>query len=446
MPIPIQPPANVVSAYRPVQFEAFTTGTITTIVQNAVVKLFFKGVEVSEFRVKSYATTPNLFLGTDDYLFCIDVAERLRDLLAPFAELPSQFAFDCPTTPVDNVDSIGNFYIDITYEYLDLADGLIKTQIGINDISNEFWAAAITRQHLENMYFSPEFTESVFPPLGRALTNSETTIEACRTDNLFLSYLVDPSGNPLNAYQITLFDSVGGTIGTAEGFLNSTALTAHIFTLNVGIENGLKCLVNFQESIGFDLDDPNVACYTISAGILFLSTYLRAREEFKYNLTTACKCCDKRKFRLHWLNCLDGVDSYTFCSIKELKQKTSAVIAERSLAWDKASSLAWDKASLTPNNITDVGQFKKQSNVEQRFLISSVGLISPTVGWLAEMLGSVKVYLEIEPNKIVSVIIEDSDPNNRGRKRKNKITIGRPVIVLHNKTIRLNVKLREINN
>jgi hypothetical protein len=291
MPFITVPQNQTLSAYRPIQFEVMTTGSATGIPQNAIVDLYFNGVLRTTFNVKPSRTAPSLlFPGLIEYFFCIDVAERLRDLLAPFAEIPTVFLMDCPTAPANNVDSIGEFYLDVTYDFLDLTDNLIKPQIGFNDISNLFFAANITRQNLEDMFLN-EFTD-VFPTLGRPLTNSPLIIDTCRTDNLFLSYLVESAPGPVNGYQIVLFDSVGGTIGTAEGFLGSSPLKSEIFTFNAGIENGLKCLVNFQETAFFDLDDPNIACYTIQAGFLNLGLFFPGRQLVKYNISNTCKCCE----------------------------------------------------------------------------------------------------------------------------------------------------------
>ena len=98
---------------------------------------------------------------------------------------------------------------------------------------------------------------------------------------------------------------------------------------------------------------------------------------------------------------MGGVDSYTFCSIKELRQKSTAVIAEK--------ALNWDKTSLTPNNITDVGEFKTSSNTEQRYRIVSKSVTNKVAEWLKEVYSSVKVYAELETGVFVPVIIEDSD-------------------------------------
>jgi hypothetical protein len=112
---------------------------------------------------------------------------------------------------------------------------------------------------------------------------------------------------------------------------------------------------------------------------------------------------------------LGGVDSYTFCSVKELKQKYSAVIAEK--------ALPWDKTSLTPNNPTSVGQFKTNTTIEQKYRIVSVDLSNAEALFLSEMLGSVKVYFEIEQNVLVPVIIEDGEQTIGSEKGKIKFEL-----------------------
>ena len=152
MPIVTIPPRTNLSAYRPIVYETFTTGSPQFIIQNAIVDLYFKGDLVSTFKAKPTGFVPNIAPGINEFSFTIDVAERLRDLLAPFAELPSQFIFDCPTTPVKNEDSVGEFYLDITYEALDTNQNLVVPQPGVNDITPNAFAYAITRQNLESMF------------------------------------------------------------------------------------------------------------------------------------------------------------------------------------------------------------------------------------------------------------------------------------------------------
>jgi hypothetical protein len=414
MGIITQPPRPIVSAYRPIQFEVFTTGDAVLIPQNAVVKLYVKGVLKSTFSVKSTEVTPNVAPNIDDYKFCIDVSDKIQGLLAPFAEISSVFVLDCPTIPTDNTDSIANFYLDISYEWLNTATNLIETQLGVNDVTNEFWAVNITRQDLEPMYLD---TFTVTGSETRALTNSPKNIEVCREANIFLSYVIAPDIFEPNAYRVVLYDSLGGVIGDAYGLLNSVSQTGHVFTFNTGIENGLKCLVNAVESVGFDLDDPNISYYTIDIGFYLFATYLIARETFTYTLQSGCKCCEKRKFRLHWLNCLGGVDSFTFCSIKELRKKTSSVTAEK--------ALPWDKTSLTPHNPTNSSRFKTRTNNNFIYRVVSQDISNSTASWLSEMLGNVSVYLELESGQFIPVLIQDSEHliNKESGKRKLELTI-----------------------
>jgi hypothetical protein len=410
MPIITQPPEIINSAYRPIVFEFMYTGTEINPVINAVVQLYFKGDLVTTFRAKSTRQADSLlFPGLTEFYFCVDVSERLRDLLAPNVEKPSVFFFEnCPLGPVDNTDSIGEFYLFVTYEQLD-NNGLITPVVGYDDTTNSFSACNITRQEGENMYLS-EFLETA-PPFARLLTNSPKIIELCREDNRFVSFM----GTVQNAYQINLYDSAGLIIGTATGLLPSVSLIPQIFTLNMGIENGLKCLLTLPPSPGYDLDNPNISYYTIDFGVFLFSTYIQTSEIFRYNLTNGCKCCEKRSFKLHWLNVLGGVDSYEFCSVKELTQKTKAVTAQR--------SKSWIKGSLTPNDITEANRFKTSVNSTFTYKITSKDLSNAAAAWLGEMLGSVKVYLELENNNFVPVIIQDGDQLEHRQTGKIKFEI-----------------------
>jgi hypothetical protein len=245
--------------------------------------------------------------------------------------------------------------------------------------------------------FLDEFFE-IFPP-GANLTRSETKINICKDDNVFLSTLIASVADPVNAYKIILYNNLGIEIGNATGFLNSSPFVGSIFTFNCGVE-GLKNLVPNQQTAGFNFNDPNLYYYTLDIGLFGLGIFAPVRNQFTYYLK-GCNCCENRRFRLHWLNELGGVDSYTFCSIKELRQKTTDTVAERSLAWIKTGT--------NPHNITDVGQFKTQTQNESFYKIISKDLTNKKILWLSEILGSVKVYLEIDKNKFVPVIIQGSE-------------------------------------
>jgi hypothetical protein len=415
MAIITQPPEETLTAYRPILFEVQQPGNPTLVFpENAVVTLYVEGVAVSTFRVKVSNILPTVDPFVFDYSFCIDVSERMRNVLAPSAEIPSVFVIDCPTAPVLNTDSIKQFYLDITYEYLDVNTGLILP-IPIIETTDIFSAANITRQHLESMFFGEFFY--VFPTLGRYLSNGPNIQTVCREDSVFYSILNDGISflGDADAIKVILYDAAGANIGEAIYLLPfpGAPVPSTIHTINAGIENGLKCLVAFQQTPSYDLDNPLIDCYTIEAGLS--AGYLQTREAIKYKLD--CSCCEKRRFRLHWLNLLGGVDSYTFCSVKELRQKSTAIIAEK--------SLNWIKGSLTPHNVTDVGPFKTQTTTEERYRIVSKSITPAVAEWLKELYSSVKVYAELETGVFVPVIIEDSDilVNKETGKLKLEITI-----------------------
>lgn len=396
MPIITQPPRSVVSALRPVQFEAMQTGSTTAIIQNAVVDVYFKGDLLTTFRVSPNRTAPALFPGITEYYFCIDVSEKLQDALAPFATLPEAFVLDCPPFPVQNNDTIGDFYLSITYEFLDLNDNKIKPVALPPDVTNVFYSAAICRADLAAMYLD-EFT-NIFPA-GRLLTDSPRNLSVCKSDNVFLSVLNPDVLNPINGVRIRLFDAAGGSLGEAVVFMPTVPGEADILTLNTGIDNGLNCLFEFSTSGGYDVNNPLLSYYLVDFGFISLGTFTPAREAMRYTLD-GCKCCDKKQVRLHWFNCLAGVDSYTFCSVKELRQKTTSATAKK--------ALSWNKTSVTPHNPTEAALFKTRITEERTLRVVSRDLTNTAAEWLSGIFTSVLVYIELD-GVLVPVVVNDAE-------------------------------------
>ena len=135
MPFITQPPSNPVSAYRPVLFQTFVFApTFIDEVVNAVVTI--TDVDTSA-QIAQYRLQPVSDLGGVLFSFDIDVQQALQDYLQPNSQTKSDSAPNADGQAYFNLDTglYVNFTATITYEYIDVATGLL-TDIGLTDITH----------------------------------------------------------------------------------------------------------------------------------------------------------------------------------------------------------------------------------------------------------------------------------------------------------------------
>ena len=402
-----QPFYDILPAYRPVMFETtIVVLTATQQAENALVTIYKGGVAIGPaIPYKSYRNSPSAFPGGTDYYFKIDIQKYVQDLLAPFTDLPSNFTLDILGDDIVNDDYFDTFRIEVDYDILNLTTGLVEPSIIATDVSNDFVIYTASLEPTESMdlslyYGTLGFQDTVF------LTKSARTLNVCDTDFAFLTVIQPDNTSPLSGFRVELYDANGALLDFG---LSTTS--APSFSAQWSINSGFTSLSNMTYVDGSpNFANPLIAYYTVSFGVaLFISpnwAYARQTEVFTYNLVS---CCPNKFIRLHWMNLLGGVDSYTFTDNTDLAITTAS---ERS-----QKSLGWELGTATPNDVSDIGNFKVKSTAKKSYRLSSKILTNSEATWLNELLTSPKVYAEIN-GQFISVIVQDTDQSINRTKGK----------------------------
>jgi len=383
----LQPPFAELPAYRPIKFLLSFTSTLAAPFENAVVTIYKDGVAIGPaIRFKTSGNAPGVGPGTQDYFFEVDIQKYCQDLLAPSSSLPSIFE-NAATNPAANLvitnnDFYGLFRIEVEYEFIDSATGLL-TGFPLVDVSNDFSIYTASRTQFEQMDLE-DYIGTLLGVDTNFLTKSAREVDICQTDNFMLSFI-----NPLiSGFEVRFFDSAGLLLDFGVGVSGATQIQR---TLNVGLDE----LAKVTWSLGFPvLPNPLIATYEVSFGYLIAGIYTRQTEVFTFNLV---KCCALRELRLHWLNLLGGSDSYTFSSTKDLIITTTAEEGEKALSWAIGST--------TPNNKSDIGSMKLKSEAKKSYELNTKILSNSEASWLSELLVSPKVYAELD-NTLIPVIVQ----------------------------------------
>ena len=402
-----QPYYDILPAYRPVQFEVFiTVPTATFEAENALVTIYKGGVDIGPaIPYKSSRNEPSVFPGGTDYYFIIDIQKFVQDLLAPFTDLPSNFSLDTLGDDVVNNDYFDTFRIEVTYDLLNLTTGLLEDSGLVADVSNDFVIYSASLEPTESMdlslyYGTLGFQDTVF------LTKSARTLNVCDTDFAFLTVIQPDNLAPLSGFMVELYDSSGALLDFGLGTSSALPLSGQ-WSLNTGFTS-LSNVTYVDGAPNFA--NPLIAYYTVSFGVALFITpnwfYARQTETFTYNLIS---CCPNKFIRLHWMNLLGGVDSYTFDDNTDLGITTAS---ERS-----QKALGWELGTPTPNDVSDIGNFKVKSTAKKSYRLSSKILSNSEATWLNELLTSPKVYAEID-GQFISVIVQDTDQSINRTKGK----------------------------
>ena len=431
--VTIEPPFNNVSAGRPVVFEFFGFGFNTEPVDRAIVKLFLDGSSdvTTEILAFPYRIVENVLPNVNAYFFKVDVSRYLEDSLAPFAGGFDHYNLSDCTGYINQYAK--DFRLLIEYYIIDLEGLLVKSVFAPDDSTNEFTAINIPRQQTEDMYLEGVAGDQTAPynpsKFAEVLTNSPNSISSCYNKRLSLSVLANESEFQLNAFFIEAFDVNGNSLGT-EAYnavdinantteILSTELTfdcLHELRLN-GFELGTGVDVTLVEDTGntiinptgipIDYSDPNsykdIVKLEFFFGFLFEIGELELVQNTQRKVIcyeNLCCCSDDRLgITLHWLNCLSGVDSRTFCTdVKKIKTVT---------ATQAKKALSWDEASTNPNNIQDVGRFRINVDAVNSYRVTTKPLAPQESVYISELLTSVKIYREDSEKRLISVVIND---------------------------------------
>jgi len=395
MAITVQPYYEILPAYRPVKFVAQINVDATAYqTENAVVSIYKGGVLLTIVRYKvaySVAATPPNY----DYFFEIDIQKYCQDSLAPdtSAALPNVFA-TAGSGLIPCIDAYAEYYIEVTYEGIDLTTGLL-VDLGISvETSDTFTVVSSTTQHTEspNLYY---YFGTIGLNDGHCLTKSSKDLSICVDDNAYLTYIMPNSLT--TGMEVKLYDATGTLL--SEGIARKDLIPIHnLISINVGVDS-LAATVYISGTPNFA--DPDLSYYTVTFGtpVLLVSwTLVQHTDMFTFTLNGGC--CGRRSLRLHWINLLGGVDSYTFNSEKEYQIKTNSETGRKSLEYSAGEA--------EPHNVNDFGGFKYNSKASSAFRLSSKYLTNTEATWLQDMLVSPKVYIDLE-GELVPVLIQDTD-------------------------------------
>jgi len=284
---------------------------------------------------------------------------------------------------IENFDFYGEFRIEISYEFVDPATGLLTPSL-VADISNTFGVFTASRTQFEQMDLE-DYIGTLLGVDSKFLTKSSRDVDVCQTDNFMLSGMA----GFINSFEIRFFDSAGILLDFG---VTTFPPGGGEFTLNVGLDELAKC----TWVLGFPtLPNPLIASYEVSFGHFVIGpVYARQSEIFTLNII---KCCPLRELRLHWMNLLGGADSYTFSSTKDLIMATTSEEGQKALSWAIGST--------TPNNKSDIGSMKLKSEAKKSYELNTKILTNTEALWLSELLVSPKVYAELD-NTLIPVIVQ----------------------------------------
>ncbi|MCK4883503.1 MAG: hypothetical protein KAS30_01405 [Candidatus Diapherotrites archaeon] len=394
----LTPAHNELPAYRPVKFRLLVDTDPLTPAENAVVSIFKNGALLVTARFKSFDnflspfTPPNF-----SYLFDIDIQKYIQDSLSPEAAAPSLLNNDSPATIQLNTDSYSTYHIEVTYERIS-STGIIEAVPAVSDTSADYNIFAASKKHSENRFLYDYIGNYPVLTLGKYLTKNTDIKEVTKEDYSFLSIIQNPL-QPLdiNCFRVRMLNSSFIDISTGYYEFASTAGAVQ-YSINCGFNQ----LQNYTYVQAPNFTLTNTVYYQITFGnlstlpgpIYIFQTY----SEFAVYKLKAGNC-DRRALRLHWINMLGGLDSYTFDSEKALSITTNSGRSQK--------ALAYEAGALIPDLITDIGNFKTNSKASESYKLKSKFLTNQQADFLSELLTSTKVYAEIN-GEFIPVIIEDT--------------------------------------
>lgn len=392
------PAHDELPAYRPVKFRLLVDSDPLTPAENAVVRIYKNGALIASIRYKSFDnflspfTPPNF-----SYLFDVDIQKYIQNSLGPGTAAPSSLNNDSPTGVQLNTDSFATYNIVVNYERIS-STGLIEDIPLLSDSSANYNVFSASKKHNENKFLYDNVGN--FPALaeGKYLTKSLGTKEVTKEDYSFLSIIQNTlRPSEINCFRLILLDSSFSAISTGYYEFGKTS-----GAVQYSINSGFNQLQNYTYAQAPNFADPNIVYYQIDFGSLLtlggpVYIFTSYTEFSVYKLKPGN--CDRRALRLHWLNMLGGLDSYTFDSEKALSIQTKSTKAQKALKYEAGAAI--------PDLVTDIGNFKTDSKASESYKLKSKFLTNQQAAFLSELLTSTKVYAQIN-GQFIPVIISDT--------------------------------------
>tara|TARA_B100000965_G_scaffold171289_1_gene143020 strand:+ start:3175 stop:4446 length:1272 start_codon:yes stop_codon:yes gene_type:complete len=396
MPLALQPPFVVLPAYRPVKFTVYVTQPAATPAENAVVQIYKNGSLIATVKYKSFFNQVGFSPPQVDYYFNIDIQKYVQDSLGPDTGAPKSLVQN--NFVIDNTDFYADYHIEITYERISTA-GILEAVPAVSDTSNTYTIFSASRKHQE-IKFLYDYVGNVAPyTQTKFLTKQNLSfLPTCKDENLYLSFIQKNSVLPYAGLRVQLLNSSLAVLydALAQTFLTTGFKQA---SLNVGFDV-LATKTYVQGAPNFN--DPLIKYYAVSFGEMVLvgPTWVHTdkTETAVYKIKNSC--CSLRDLKLHFINMLGGLDSYTFNSEKELNLKAESTAAKKALNYTAGTS--------APDLTTDSGSFKTKSTGSNSYKVKSRFLTNEKAAWLSELLTSPKVYAEIDGD-FVPVIIQNKE-------------------------------------
>ncbi len=359
---PTYNPANISN---PVQFVFQVANANPLLYANA--QLFVNGAAVSEIQLTPETAAPPV------YTFIVDMNGAIADSLAPQAQVKtSSFGTLNAVTYQNSPDSFADLALTVVYFEADPVTGK-PSNIGVTDTVpfGTYEALNATVQRTESLSLDPYL---IAP--RQFYTNSPNPYNICSTENYFLSFA------PLSVtgIRVQTFDASGVLIDTGYK-VKASQTTQEPFTIGAGVPQ-LSGLTYDSGAVNFG--NPNVASYTITAGILILpSTFFNVTETKTFKLV---ECCERTSLRVHFLNRLGLSDAFTFTASKIEQEENNSKRGRVPLSWDYTAS--------PPTNIYDRGAFKLDIINKTVYQVESKIYSKAEGAFIAELFSSPETYIE----------------------------------------------------
>jgi hypothetical protein len=383
MAILLNPNYVPTSAKRPVEFTVWVASA--NQVERATGKVYINGVLASTtplFKSPDPTLSTGLF-----YYFKFDFQQLIADALAPSAQgLSLPFGSGSLSVPYGalSTDVQCEIYTEFEYYYRDATTNQL-VNLGITDTSAIYYILAATRQHQQPMFFD-DYLPS-FAVANSWLTDAPNNAQdVCQDDNLYLSYLMNTAANTI---KVTAYNSSGVTLA-AGTFTTALSTTYEIYTIGVGMANLRTQVYNTG---GVNIDDPDIAYYTIDLVGLFGVSYLETKRFNKVG------CCNEKGLRLHFMNNYATADAFTLDSKQKDTLTAASAQAQKPLKWD-----AFDPTA--PHNIKEKGSFKIQNTAFESHQLESRFLSYEEAQWLKQMLYSPEAYIETQAG-FLPIVVND---------------------------------------
>jgi len=234
-------------------------------------------------------------------------------------------------------------------------------------------------------------------PKGSGANKSDNQ-SAELTDEGWVYFLYDHTGNPVSDAQYITFDSSGSPLGTYEINIAHLTLLADKYMLKIpSAPNSINNINPTQFSIG---TPPVITGSVTSYKIFLLDTFNSVvSEELYFNIDTECRYETRR---LEFLNSLGGFDCFNFTRVS---RRSEAI--ERKYYKQNPDNLDSGTGTIT---YSQANRQKVQYYTKSRptMKLTSDWVDVSTFNWLLEMLESPEIYLH-EGGKRIAIQNIDGD-------------------------------------